>query len=97
MSGAGHVIDMNNRMRQNRSMTSSNRQKFQGSNRELDFSIKNTTELSFKVISEKELAGIKNTIRSKAKASQRREVIIFSGVLLSALIVLIYCYTKYVN
>ena len=35
MSGVGHIIDMNNRMRQNRSMKSSKRQKFQGSNRAL--------------------------------------------------------------
>ncbi len=35
--GAGHVMDMSNRMKQNRSMKTSNRKKLKSNNRDLSF------------------------------------------------------------
>jgi len=97
MSGAGHIIDMNNRMRQNRSMKSSKRQKFQGSNRALDFAMKNTTEVCFKEVPKAELDAIKNTILTKVKSVQKRESIIFISVIVITIMTSIYFYAKYAN
>ena len=54
--GAGHVADMNNRMKQNRSMKTSNKPKFKSNNRDLNFSSVESKKLTFKKVSEEELA-----------------------------------------
>jgi hypothetical protein len=86
--GAGHIMDMNNRMRQNRSMKSSNKQKFKSNNRDLDFKKGNSKKLEFKKVSDKELERIKFKIRQKAKAERKREKIIFISIILIISIVI---------
>ncbi|WP_434036270.1 hypothetical protein [Formosa sp. 4Alg 33] len=84
--GAGHVADMNNRMKQNRSMKTSNKPKFKSDNRELNFSSGETEKLTFKKVSEEELARIRTEIRKKAESERKKERIIIA---LTALILII--------
>ena len=75
MSGAGHVQDMNNRIRQNRSLRPSKRPKFKENNRETIYSSKEGKALSsnFKILPEKELIDIKNKISKRAREDQRKK------------------------
>tara|TARA_R110002049_G_scaffold277604_4_gene456154 strand:- start:44 stop:328 length:285 start_codon:yes stop_codon:yes gene_type:complete len=87
--GAGHVADMNNRMKQNRSMKTSNKQKFKSNNRDLNFSKGESGSLSFKKVSEKELTQIKNDIREKAEKERKKERLTFILTALVLIIILI--------
>lgn len=84
--GAGHVADMNNRMKQNRSMKTSNKPKFKSNNRDLNFPKGEPQKLTFKKVSEEELTRIKNEIRQKAESERKKERIIIA---LTALILII--------
>ena len=75
--GAGHVADMNNRMKQNRSMKTSNKPKFKSNNRDLNFSQSESEKLTFKKVSEDELSQIKNEIRRKSESERKKERLIF--------------------
>lgn len=80
--GAGHVMDMINRMKQNRAQRPSNRPKFKENNREGIYSSnKKFKHLNFKTVPEKELIKIKKSIRERAKKEQNNERIIF-GILI---------------
>tara|TARA_B110000858_G_C17638540_1_gene396947 strand:- start:218 stop:484 length:267 start_codon:yes stop_codon:yes gene_type:complete len=67
--GAGHILDMINRMKQNRALRPTNRQKFKGNNRGiLNSESNNETEKPiFKTVPEKELIEIKEGIRNQTK------------------------------
>lgn len=69
MSGAGHVQDMNNRLKQNRAQRPSQRQKFKGNNRENIYSSSGSKHqhLKFKTVSEEKLTEIKKQIQMRAK------------------------------
>jgi hypothetical protein len=86
--GAGHIADMNNRMKQNRSVKKSNKPKFKSNNRDLNFSRGESQKLTFKKVSEDELNRIKNEIRQKAKSEQKKERIIFALTTLLLVIIL---------
>lgn len=75
--GAGHIADMNNRMRQNRSMKASNKPKFKSGNRDLNFNTKNSKELSFKKVSEGELNKIKSHIQQDLKKEKINQLYVF--------------------
>ena len=80
--GAGHVMDMNNRMKQNRSMKTSNRKKFKSNNRDLSFSNTQSKKLNFKKVSEEELEQIKNVIRLRSKKAQQKNNLILLTIVL---------------
>jgi hypothetical protein len=88
--GAGHVMDMINRMKQNRAQRPSNRSKFKENNRDGIYSSdKKSRKPSFKTVPEKELTEIKNRIRERAKAEQKKERIITGILILFGIISLI--------
>ena len=87
--GAGHVQDMNNRMKQNRAQRPSNRQKFKENNRDGIYSSNKKTERqNFKTVPVKELDEIKKRIRKRAKEERKRELILY-GILIALGLVLI--------
>ena len=89
-AGAGHVLDMINRMKQNRAQRPSNRGKFKENNREGIYSTnKKPEQLNFKIVSEKELHKIKLLIRERAKLEVKKERIIYGVCILCAVISLI--------
>ncbi|SFD02352.1 hypothetical protein [Algibacter pectinivorans] len=88
--GAGHVLDMINRMKQNRAQRPSNRSKFKENNRDGIYSSdKKSRQPNFKTVPEKELIEIKNRIRERAKAEQKKERIIIGISILFGIISLI--------
>jgi hypothetical protein len=89
--GAGHIQDMNSRMKQNRELRPSNRQKFKGKNRQTIYSKSNENQnpLYLKSVSEKELSEIKKYNSVRAIMEQKRMRIIYGIFLLCTLIAII--------
>ncbi|PID71245.1 MAG: hypothetical protein CR985_00810 [Flavobacteriales bacterium] len=88
--GAGHIMDMINRMKQNRAQRPSNRLKFKENNRNRIYSSdKESQQPIFKTVPEKELIEIKKRIRKRAKAEQKKERIVFGVLILFGIILLI--------
>ena len=89
-NGAGHIINMINRMKQNRSLRPSNRSKFKENNRDGIYSSdKKSKQPYFKTVPEKELSKIKKNIRERAKVEQKKERIVFGILILFFVISLI--------
>ena len=84
--GAGHVRDMQNRARQNRSLRASQKDKFKASSRDLIYSKGKSEKWKFKDISKEKLDEIKKNIRKKARKERKRERII---ILIIVLIIII--------
>ncbi|TYP70882.1 hypothetical protein [Aquimarina intermedia] len=86
--GAGHVQDMINRMKQNRSQRSSSRTKFKGNNREITSTSSRETKnhTNFKVVSEKKLNKIKKQIKGRARSDRKKELI-FYGILYTLILI----------
>lgn len=79
------------RIRQNRSLRPSNRQKFQGGNRETIYSgTNNEIKASFKKFPESQVKAVIRQIRIKAKTEKRKELISLILVGLIVTIILIY-------
>ena len=91
MSGAGHILDMINRMKQNRAQRPSNRQKFKSNNREIINSESDNGIIKpiFKAVPEKELIEIKNRIQESAEIQRKRERILNVVLFVFGLIALI--------
>lgn len=88
--GAGHVMDMINRMKQNRAQRPSNRAKFKENNREGIYSTnKKSKRPNFKTVSEKELNKIKKQIRERAKIERKKERLIYGIFIICGLISII--------
>ncbi len=88
--GAGHILDMINRIKQNRAQRPSNRAKFKESFRERIYSTAKKSERpNFKTVSERELIEIKNQIRTRANAKQKKDQIIYGIFLVCGLIAMI--------
>ncbi len=88
--GAGHIMDMANRMRQNRALLASKRSKFKENNREGIYSShKEFQHLSYKTLPEKELNQRKKQIRERIKVEQKRELIIYGLLTLFVMIFLV--------
>ncbi len=92
--GAGHIMDMNNRMKQNRSMKTSKRQKFKSNNRDAIFNNNRKEEGMFREIPERDLEKLKNEIRQKTKQQQRKELLL---ILTTMFIVLLTVIILYIN
>lgn len=91
--GAGHVLDMINRMKQNRAQRPSNRDKFKQNNREGIYSSEVKEKPKFKTVPEKELLKIKEQIQTNAKKQRKREIRILS-VVFFLIIVLVFVFAK---
>lgn len=76
--GAGHILDMINRLKQNRALRPSNRQKFKERNRDIIHTGQH--KLKDKKISAKELAVIKKRIKEKAKKTRHQQNIIVAVI-----------------
>ena len=79
--GAGHVQDMNNRMKQHRSQRTSNKPKFKGNEREL---ISQVSKLKpeFKKVSEEKLNLIKKEIRDSNSRENLKTILVYLLVLI---------------
>ena len=80
--GAGHLADMNNRLRQNRAAKTSNKQKFKGNNRSLDFKVSESKKLKEVQVSPEEMTEIKKKIRREIIQERRRDILIVAVVML---------------
>ncbi len=81
MSSAGHILDMINRIKQNKTLRK--RKKFKENNRENSFSEKSATptEYDFPTVSETEMERIKVQIRGTAKTNDRRSLYVLALML----------------
>lgn len=79
MSGSGHVLDMNNRIKQNRAQRPSKRPKFKENNRENIYSdsVKKVDRPNFKTIPKKKLSEILKRINERAKTERKSELVIY--------------------
>jgi len=84
MSSAGHILDMIIRMRQNRAIRTSNKQKFRSNNRDASHSDK--VALHYKTVSNEKLEKIKKKIRLKAGLERKKEIIVIIFFLLFVLL-----------
>jgi len=88
--GSGHVMDMINRMKQNRAQRVSNRSKFKENNRDGVYSTdKKSKKLVFKTVPEEELKEFRKLIRERAKARRKREWIFYSISILCLILMII--------
>lgn len=83
--GAGHVRDMQNREKQNRSMRASQRTKFKSNESNLLYAESEPVEWDFEEVSKEELEVIKEGIRIRAKKEQTKERLI---ILLMVIIII---------
>lgn len=83
MIGAGHMMDMNKRIQQNRDLKNArkDRKQKQGFSHHA-----NHGHFNFKTVSEEELKKIKLDIQQKAKKDKKRNIIIFIALLIVVLI-----------
>jgi len=80
--GGGHMADMNNRMRQNRARKTSNKEKFKGRNRPLDFKKSIGRKLPKVTVSPAVLTEIKEKIRDTIKKERRQHMLVLALVLM---------------
>ncbi len=73
--GAGHILDMINRLKQNRAIRPSNKAKFKEHNRETIYSKRR--KIKFKTVPKEKLEKIKNRIRAQVKSEKKKEAIIY--------------------
>lgn len=88
-SGAGHVFDMINRMKQNRAQRTSQRAKFKEGNREGIYSEIKPERPNFRSVPETELLAVKKQIRKRAKAAQKRTLILYGAFVFCGVLLLI--------
>ena len=86
--GAGHVLDMINRMKQNRAQRPSNRSKFKENNIDGIYT-KKQDGLKFKTVNESELDIIKQKIKVKAKKEQKKNAILLLIISLTVISILV--------
>ena len=93
-NGTGHIMDMINRLKQNRSQKASNRAKFKGNNRKSIYSDKKVRvdKFNFKKIPKSELLELKRKIRAESKRERRRELIlqIIIGMIIFLMIIFFF-------
>jgi len=88
--GAGHIMDMINRLKQNRAQRPSNRKKFKENNREGIYSAAESSQKpNFKTVPKEQLKKIKAQIRKKAKADKKREIRFFIEFILFFLVIIL--------
>ena len=91
MSSAGHILDMLKRIRQNRSLRPSNRQKFKGDNREAIYTeTYEENKALFQEFPESQVKEVVNTIRREAKFKRRKEFAFLALVILIVVAIVLY-------
>ena len=90
-SGAGHIMDMMNRIKQNTALKASRRNKFKGGNSYSNVS-NSKTEYDFPNVLNSELELIKSKIRNEAKKANRKQ---FANWVLISLIIVIFFFNYY--
>ena len=91
--GAGNAMDMINRMRQNRAMRASKRDKFKENNQKGIYSKKTDlkVEYDFPEISEKDLEHLKSEIREKVQRENKKQILIMLfGVIICFTIIILF-------
>ena len=90
--GSGHIMDMINKIKQNRDLRTSNRKKFKNQNREIIYknSEKKLDVPKYKTLPNTELDELKKQIKSNAKRNNTIDLIIFSLFFLIVFAVLIW-------
>lgn len=86
--GAGHISDMNNRMKQNRSMKPSKRAGFKSNNRDLDFKKVKSDKLVFKKASDKDLAELRMKIKKQIKLQRIKDRVLYFLIIILMITVL---------
>lgn len=84
--GAGHILDMINRLKQNRAIRPSNKAKFKEHNRETIYSKRR--KIKFKTVPKEKLEEIKNQIRARAKSERKKEAIFYLASVALVLVML---------
>ena len=94
-SGAGHILDMMNRIRQNAALKVSRRDKFKGNNRKGFYSKKEQSkpEYDFPKVSDSELKLIKSKIKKEALKEHRKQLLIW--VLFAIAVVIVFITFNY--
>ena len=84
--GAGHILDMINRLKQNRAIRPSNKAKFKEHNRETIYSKRR--KIKFKTVPKEKLEEIKIQIRARAKSERKKEAIFYLASVALVLVML---------
>ena len=84
--GAGHILDMINRLKQYRAIRPSNKAKFKEHNRETIYSKRR--KIKFKTVPKEKLEEIKNQIRARAKSERKKEAIFYLASVALVLVML---------
>lgn len=84
--GAGHILDMINRLKQNRAIRPSNKAKFKEHNRETIYSKRR--KIKFKTVPKEKLEEIKKQIRARAKSERKKEAIFYLASVALVLVML---------
>jgi len=88
-NGTGHILDMINRLKQNRVILPSYKAKFKENNRTTIYSERvKVKQPHFKKVSKEKLREIKKQIRTRAKSEYKKEVIIYMISVALALVML---------
>ena len=95
MSSAGHILDMINRIKQNKTLRK--RKKFRENNRENSYTKKFdiATEYDFPTVSETEMKRIRTKIRQVAKFNNRRSLYVLAIVIVLVGLVLWFFMQNY--
>lgn len=96
--GAGHIQDMNNRLKQNRAQRPSKKVKFKGNNNTPLHSKSTTQPTRFRAmnLSAEELIEIKNSVRRQAKKERKKELLIH-GIVFIIVIIGIFLFVRWIN
>jgi hypothetical protein len=90
--GAGHLADMNNRMKQNRSIRTSQKSQFKTNINDSIVLSNKPDILNFKKVSNQKLTQVKDKIKKKAKLERKRErIIIIAGVIVIIITAIFFC------
>ncbi len=90
--GAGHLADMNNRMKQNRSIRTSQKSQFKTNINDSIVLSNKPDILNFKKVSNQKLTQVKDKIKKKAKLERKRDrIIIIAGVIVIIITAIFFC------
>lgn len=92
--GAGHILDMINRSKQNSAQRPSKRRKFRDNSNVKSYVSSVNHKLQFKTVSKEELDLIKNQIRTTVKKESRirniKRLIVFSMLILFVIFLILW-------
>jgi len=89
-SGAGHILDMINRMKQNKELRTSKRDNLKENYLKFGNSAGMYNKLYRKPLTEEELAQIKIKYAEQAKVQRKKDIIVYLSII--AIVILILCF-----